>query len=152
FASATEEFLSHLFGQDGLIEGVGRFVENLGKVFNIIRDIVKEIREKLFGGAPSGTGPFGTPGGGLYGYASGGMHPGGWRVVGEMGPELEFTGPSRIMSTARTRGMLAAAMDTSGISQGGADSQARAQLRVLQAGFTGMFERQDLTNERLAEV
>lgn len=30
------------------------------------------------------------------GYASGGDHAGGWRVVGENGPELEFTGPSHI--------------------------------------------------------
>lgn len=30
------------------------------------------------------------------GYATGGIHPGGLRVVGESGPELEVTGPSRI--------------------------------------------------------
>lgn len=35
-------------------------------------------------------------------FASGGMHSGGVRVVGENGPELEFTGPSRIMSNADT--------------------------------------------------
>lgn len=32
------------------------------------------------------------------GFASGGVHSGGLRIVGERGPELEFTGPSRIMS------------------------------------------------------
>lgn len=39
-------------------------------------------------------------------FAGGGMHAGGWRLVGEMGPELEFTGPSRILSTADTREAL----------------------------------------------
>jgi hypothetical protein len=31
-------------------------------------------------------------------FADGGLHPGGLRLVGERGPELEVTGPSRIMS------------------------------------------------------
>jgi len=33
---------------------------------------------------------------GMPGYASGGVHVGGWRVVGEDGPEVEYTGPSTI--------------------------------------------------------
>lgn len=33
---------------------------------------------------------------GLRGFAAGGYHEGGWRLVGERGPELEATGPSRI--------------------------------------------------------
>lgn len=39
-------------------------------------------------------------------FASGGMHSGGWRMVGESGPELEYTGPSRIHSNSDTRKML----------------------------------------------
>lgn len=35
-------------------------------------------------------------------FASGGIHKGGLRVVGERGPELEFTGPSRIFSNPET--------------------------------------------------
>ena len=42
-------------------------------------------------------------------FASGGAHMGGMRMVGENGPELEVTGPSRIYSSAQTRAM----MDTS---------------------------------------
>ncbi|WP_420465625.1 tape measure protein [Panacagrimonas sp.] len=34
------------------------------------------------------------------GFASGGMHAGGFRWVGENGPELEYTGPSRIFSNS----------------------------------------------------
>ena len=40
------------------------------------------------------------------GFASGGLHAGGWRIVGERGPELELTGPSRIISNADTKRML----------------------------------------------
>ena len=40
------------------------------------------------------------------GFANGGAHAGGWRMVGERGPELEYTGPSRIMSNNDTRSML----------------------------------------------
>src|SRR5690606_35701551 len=43
---------------------------------------------------------------GLPGFAAGGFHQGGWRIVGEHGPELEFTPPSRIFSAPQTRGML----------------------------------------------
>lgn len=38
----------------------------------------------------------GTPG-----FATGGVHAGGLRVVGERGPELEFTGPSRIIPNSQ---------------------------------------------------
>jgi hypothetical protein len=41
------------------------------------------------------------------GFASGGYHTGGARIVGERGPELEFTGPSYIMDAQRTLAMLA---------------------------------------------
>ncbi len=40
------------------------------------------------------------------GYASGGYHPGGIRVVGERGPELEFTGPSRIFSNQQSKALV----------------------------------------------
>jgi hypothetical protein len=56
-------------------------------------------------------------------FAMGGMHTGGVRLVGENGPELEVTGPSRIYSAAQTRGML-----------GGADTGALVQeIRALRA-------------------
>jgi hypothetical protein len=38
------------------------------------------------------------------GFASGGYHSGGWRVVGEGGPELEYTGPSRIFNSGQMLG------------------------------------------------
>lgn len=39
----------------------------------------------------------------LPGFAGGGDHRGGWRIVGENGPELEATGASRIFTAAQTR-------------------------------------------------
>jgi hypothetical protein len=39
-------------------------------------------------------------------FASGGAHSGGLRLVGENGPELEATGPSRIYNANQTATML----------------------------------------------
>ena len=43
---------------------------------------------------------------GITGFASGGVHSGGLRIVGERGPELEVTAPSTIYSTDRTKELL----------------------------------------------
>ncbi len=60
-------------------------------------------------------------------FAHGGSHSGGVRVVGEQGPELEFTGPSRIMSNSD----IMNAMNSSDI---------KAELRQLRADLnSGMF-------------
>jgi len=40
------------------------------------------------------------------GFAAGGTHSGGFRIVGENGPELEATGPSRIFNASQTSAML----------------------------------------------
>jgi len=39
-------------------------------------------------------------------FAAGGFHSGGLRLVGEKGPELEITGPSRIYNSQRTKDLL----------------------------------------------
>lgn len=39
-------------------------------------------------------------------FAAGGLHAGGLRLVGERGPELELTGPSRIFNASQTRDLL----------------------------------------------
>ncbi|WP_278400418.1 hypothetical protein [Stutzerimonas kunmingensis] len=43
---------------------------------------------------------------GIPGFAAGGFHSGGLRLVGENGPELEVTGPSRIYNASQTAAML----------------------------------------------
>jgi hypothetical protein len=60
----------------------------------------------------------------IKGYASGGFHSGGLRLVGENGPELEVTGPSRIYNASQTAAML----------NGGDDNAALlAEIRELRA-------------------
>ncbi|MGE8449105.1 MAG: phage tail length tape measure family protein [Pseudomonadales bacterium] len=54
-------------------------------------------------------------------FAKGGFHSGGLRLVGENGPELEVTGPSRIYSTEQTRALLG----------GGDNDQMVTMLRAL---------------------
>ncbi len=59
---------------------------------------------------------------GIPGFATGGLFGGGARIVGERGPELEVTGPSRIYSASQTAAML-----------GGGGAEVVAELRVLRA-------------------
>lgn len=46
------------------------------------------------------------PIGSIPGFATGGLHEGGWRMVGEGGPELEYTPPSRIFSNSQSNALL----------------------------------------------
>ncbi|WP_160477805.1 tail tape measure protein [Cereibacter sphaeroides] len=66
------------------------------------------------------------------GFAAGGLHAGGLRLVGELGPELEATGPSRIHSAGRTADILGgAAMGASEVA--GAVRDLQAELVALRA-------------------
>jgi hypothetical protein len=65
-------------------------------------------------------------------FASGGDFGGGVRLVGENGPELEFTGPSRIASASQTRGML------SGGDSGAAASETNSLRTEMRAGQSAM--------------
>jgi hypothetical protein len=49
------------------------------------------------------------------GFAAGGFHSGGLRLVGENGPELEVTGPSRIYNASQTAAMLGGGDSTAAI-------------------------------------
>lgn len=56
---------------------------------------------------------------GIAGFASGGLHDGGLRMVGEAGPELEVTGPARYYSAAETAALM------------GGGAEVAAELRYL---------------------
>lgn len=56
------------------------------------------------GGVASGLGGLLTPK--IPGFATGGDHKGGYRIVGEKGPELEATGPARYFNANQTQKML----------------------------------------------
>jgi hypothetical protein len=51
---------------------------------------------------------------GIFGFADGGYHSGGLRIVGERGPELELTGLSRIFNATQTRDILSGAGNRGG--------------------------------------
>jgi hypothetical protein len=62
-------------------------------------------------------------------FAAGGFHAGGLRIVGENGPELESTGPSRIFNAAQTRGMFA----------GSGNAEMVAEIRALRDELTNLL-------------
>ncbi len=74
---------------------------------------------------------------GVPGFASGGTHSGGWRIVGENGPELEYTGPSRIFSNEQSARMLSGgSSDTQRVEQQLADISLILVQVLKQAGRT----------------
>lgn len=93
--------------------------EALTASYEKMRDALKTAQfSSLFeytrGRALAGMGVEGTVSGGRYnvpGFASGGDFGGGMRLVGERGPEIEITGPSRIMSNQAISRM----MDVTGV-------------------------------------
>lgn len=64
------------------------------------------------------------------GFASGGDFAGGWRVVGEVGRELEATGPARIFNADQTARIL-----SGGPADGGATAAALAAMQQTLAGL-----------------
>jgi len=82
--------------------------------------------------------------GGVPSFAVGGLHSGGLRLVGERGPELEVTGPSRIWNFTDTQRML----------QGGSNDQLMrellAELRLMRAE-TGATARNGAKTNRILE-
>jgi hypothetical protein len=63
----------------------------------------------------------------IAGFKQGGLHAGGWRVVGEAGPELAYTGPERIFSNPQSKAL----MDTSRLEQ--KIEALQAELALLRA-------------------
>jgi hypothetical protein len=59
-------------------------------------------------------------------FAGGGQHAGGWRIVGENGPELEYTGPSYVVSNASSRRLV----DNSGV-----ESQIKGMRQEIRSGL-----------------
>lgn len=74
-----------------IVGGVTHAVEQVG---NVVGNIVSGV-----GNAIASIGH-------VFGFAEGGDHQGGLRLVGENGPELEVTGPSRIFDAQTTASML----------------------------------------------
>jgi hypothetical protein len=82
---------------------------------------------------------------GVPGYATGGSHPGGWRVVGENGPELEYTGPSSIYNNDRSRSLVDIAPLVEKLDRliervEAGDSVKASSLRQIERAITGITE------------
>jgi len=78
--------------------------------------------------------------GGTPAFEAGGYHAGGLRIVGEGGPELEFTGPSRIFSASQTRGLLG----------GASDADLLSEVRALRRELAAMHRSNSRENEAIA--
>jgi hypothetical protein len=103
-------------GIGGIIKGIGGSV--LGKlglgalggpagiVGSLAASVIAPVVGKVAGKVVDGVKNVGKKIGKFFGFASGGSHSGGLRLVGERGPELEVTGPSKIFSAEQTRRML----------------------------------------------
>jgi len=85
-----------LFGRDPDIEGYQYWANEINRgVINL-----DNLEESLIRGA-IGEDALKVPQ-----FADGGIHTGGWRIVGEEGPELEYTPPSRIYSNSDSSDMF----------------------------------------------
>jgi hypothetical protein len=72
--------------------------------------------------------------GGIPAFATGGLHSGGMRLVGENGPELEVTGPARIFNARQTQDMFRAS--TAPVPMQTRGQQGDPALRQLVANLT----------------
>jgi len=80
-----------------------------------------------------------------WGFAAGGLHTGGLRMVGELGPEIEVTGPARYYSTSQTQSMLGGGTAVADeLRQLREENRAQARALVqLQSRMTRLLERWD---------
>lgn len=93
----------------GNFEGIAQSWQNM--LLDMVAQAAKADLMAALTGKGAGGNLFGLVGGfgkffGIPGFASGGSHTGGVRMVGERGPELEFTGPSQILDAQATRRAL----------------------------------------------
>ena len=77
----------------------------------------------------------------LKGFASGGDFSGGWRIVGENGPELEATGSARIFNSDQTARILRPASS---------DADMLAELRDLRREVAGLRDDQRIQAATIA--
>lgn len=90
---------------DGVIRGTSSVREAFaGMLQDMASQLMSSGLHGLLGSLLGGGGFFGLR---IPGFATGGQHGGGWRIVGERGPELEATGPARYFTAAQTQQMLA---------------------------------------------
>ncbi len=114
-----------------------RFTDpNLASTINLSEDQFAALHYQLYGRDEQRIAP---------GFATGGLHAGGLRIVGENGPELELTGPSRIFNATQTANLLYGGQEVAGeVRALREDNRAQARaMAELQARMTRLLERWD---------
>lgn len=95
--SMASTFASIVTGAESARDAIGKLLQSLAST------LANKAFQTLFNSLPifggGGAAPIPT-------FARGGTHAGGLRLVGELGPELEATGPARYWSTAQTAAVL----------------------------------------------
>ena len=87
---------------------------------------------------------------GFKAFADGGLHSGGLRLVGELGPELEATGPARIYSAEQTRNLLSGGDHSESLL---AVNRAQlAELKTLKTDMQNMRQTIKTLDDRLRAV
>lgn len=110
-------------------DGIGHAVEQVG---NVVEDVVSGVSDAI------------ASIGHIFGFAEGGDHQGGLRIVGENGPELEATGPSRIWDATTTASMLR--------SGGASNEEVLSELRMLRRAFEQAVINTQQTNKTLDRI
>ena len=121
-AAQTEGFADTLKNSiKGALEGIIRGTMSVKEAFAaMLQDMASRLLSSGLDKLMSSI--FGMGGGGgdplaaalraiIPGFATGGMHRGGYRIVGEHGPELEATGSARYFSAHKTASMLGGSRD-----------------------------------------
>ncbi len=88
--------------------------------------------------------------GGLPGFASGGDHRGGWRIVGENGPELEATGASRIFSASQTRDIFTSRAPAPPMAQSPQQGGGKMDVHINLSGAKGDKEIAELVQSSVS--
>ena len=112
-AYAQEQLAALNASVEGLIT-LDQSVLSVADAIKNLQDVMKNINTRAINITVTGGTAVRTDGGDgdLPGFANGGMHSGGYRLVGENGPEIEATGTSRIYNANQTAAMLGGGLAT----------------------------------------
>ena len=110
-AYAQEQLTALNKSVEGLIT-LDRSVLSVASAIGNLQTVLNNINNRPINITVTGGTGFQREGGDLPGYSNGGMHSGGYRLVGENGPEIEATGTSRIYNANQTAAMLGGGLAT----------------------------------------
>ncbi|MDB6177939.1 hypothetical protein PAF17_10545 [Paracoccus sp. Z330] len=113
---------------EGIVTGSKTAREAISELLNGLSSVfANRAFEALWGGMAGGGGLLSSAFAavGMPAYANGGQHAGGFRLVGERGPEIEATGAARYYSSAQTRDLLS----------GGTAQPSRSQIEIVPSPY-----------------